>query len=32
MKKVGWQIFTGITLNKDQDSDRIIEELKKFLR
>jgi Lrp/AsnC family transcriptional regulator for asnA, asnC and gidA len=25
-------IFTGITLNKDQDSDRIIEELKKFLR
>jgi Lrp/AsnC family transcriptional regulator for asnA, asnC and gidA len=30
MKKVGydWGSFTGITLNKDQDSDRIIEELK----
>jgi Lrp/AsnC family transcriptional regulator for asnA, asnC and gidA len=29
-KKVGydWGSFTGITLNKDQDSDRIIEELK----
>ncbi|RKS92315.1 AsnC family transcriptional regulator [Flavobacterium limicola] len=31
-KKVGydWGSFTGITLNKDQDSDRIIEELKKI--
>ncbi|MBP4141884.1 Lrp/AsnC family transcriptional regulator [Flavobacterium sp. I-SCBP12n] len=30
-KKVGydWGSFTGITLNKDQDSNRIIEELKK---
>ncbi|TDE28705.1 MULTISPECIES: Lrp/AsnC family transcriptional regulator [Flavobacterium] len=29
-KKIGydWGSFTGITLNKDQDSDRIIEELK----
>ena len=29
-KKVGydWGAFTGITLNKDQDSGRIIEELK----
>jgi Lrp/AsnC family transcriptional regulator for asnA, asnC and gidA len=31
-KKVGydWGSFTGLTLNKDQDSDRIIEELKKI--
>jgi len=31
-KKVGydWGAFTGITLNKDQDSSRIIEELKKI--
>ena len=31
-KKVGydWGSFTGITLNKDQDSNRIIEELKKI--
>ena len=31
-KKVGydWGAFTGITLNKDQDSGRIIEELKKI--
>lgn len=31
-KKVGydWGSFTGITLNKDQDSDRIIEELKQI--
>jgi Lrp/AsnC family transcriptional regulator for asnA, asnC and gidA len=31
-KKVGydWGAFTGITLNKDQDSTRIIEELKKI--
>ena len=31
-KKLGydWGSFTGITLNKDQDSDRIIEELKKI--
>ena len=31
-KKVGydWGSFTGITLNKDQDSTRIIEELKKI--
>ena len=31
-KKVGydWGSFTGITLNKDQDSDRTIEELKKI--
>lgn len=31
-KKIGydWGSFTGITLNKDQDSDRIIEELKKI--
>lgn len=31
-KKAGydWGSFTGITLNKDQDSDRIIEELKKI--
>lgn len=31
-KKVGydWSSFTGITLNKDQDSNRIIEELKKI--
>lgn len=31
-KKVGydWGSFTGITLNKDQDSDRIIEQLKKI--
>jgi Lrp/AsnC family transcriptional regulator for asnA, asnC and gidA len=31
-KKMGydWGSFTGITLNKDQDSDRIIEELKKI--
>ena len=31
-KKVGydWGSFTGITLNKDQDSDRIIDELKKI--
>lgn len=29
-KKIGydWGAFTGITLNKDQDSDRIIQELK----
>lgn len=31
-KKIGydWGAFTGITLNKDQDSSRIIEELKKI--
>ncbi len=31
-KKVGydWGAFTGITLNKDQDSNRVIEELKKI--
>ena len=31
-KKIGfdWGSFTGITLNKDQDSTRIIEELKKI--
>jgi Lrp/AsnC family transcriptional regulator for asnA, asnC and gidA len=31
-KKIGydWGAFTGITLEKDQDSDRIIEELKKI--
>ena len=31
-KKVGydWGSFTGLTLNKDQDSTRIIEELKKI--
>jgi Lrp/AsnC family transcriptional regulator for asnA, asnC and gidA len=31
-KKIGfdWGAFTGITLNKDQDSTRIIEELKKI--
>ena len=31
-KKVGydWGAFTGITLNKDHDSDRVIEELKKI--
>lgn len=31
-KKVGydWGSYTGITLNKDQDSNRIIEELKKI--
>ena len=31
-KKVGydWGAFTGITLNKDHDSERIIEELKKI--
>ena len=31
-KKVGydWGSFTGLTLNKDQDSDRIIEQLKKI--
>jgi len=31
-KKIGydWGAFTGITLNKDQDSNRIIEELKKI--
>lgn len=31
-KKIGydWGAFTGITLNKDQDSGRIIEELKKI--
>lgn len=31
-KQVGydWGSFTGLTLNKDQDSDRIIEELKKI--
>ncbi|MCV9926070.1 Lrp/AsnC family transcriptional regulator [Flavobacterium sp. LS1R49] len=31
-KKIGydWASFTGITLNKDSDSDRIIEELKKI--
>ena len=31
-KKIGydWGSFTGITLNKDQDSDRIIEELKQI--
>lgn len=31
-KKIGydWGSFTGITLNKDQDSNRIIEELKKI--
>jgi Lrp/AsnC family transcriptional regulator for asnA, asnC and gidA len=30
-KKIGydWGAFTGITLNKDEDSSRIIEELKK---
>jgi Lrp/AsnC family transcriptional regulator for asnA, asnC and gidA len=31
-KKIGydWGAFTGITLNKDEDSSRIIEELKKI--
>jgi len=31
-KKIGydWSAFTGLTLNKDQDSNRIIEELKKI--
>lgn len=31
-KKVGydWGAFTGITLNKDHDSDRVIEELKRI--
>lgn len=31
-KKIGydWGAFTGITLNKDQDSSRVIEELKKI--
>lgn len=31
-KRVGydWGAFTGITLNKDHDSDRVIEELKKI--
>jgi Lrp/AsnC family transcriptional regulator for asnA, asnC and gidA len=31
-KKIGydWASFTGITLNKDSDSDRIIEEMKKI--
>lgn len=31
-KKIGydWGSFTGITLNKDQDSSRVIEELKKI--
>lgn len=31
-KKLGydWGAFTGLTLNKDQDSDRIIEELKEI--
>jgi Lrp/AsnC family transcriptional regulator for asnA, asnC and gidA len=31
-KKIGydWGAFTGITLNKDEDSSRIIEELKKM--
>jgi Lrp/AsnC family transcriptional regulator for asnA, asnC and gidA len=31
-KKVGydWGAYTGITLNKDHDSDRVIEELKKI--
>ena len=31
-KKVGydWGAFTGLTLNKDQDSNRVIEELKKI--
>jgi Lrp/AsnC family transcriptional regulator for asnA, asnC and gidA len=31
-KKVGfdWAAFTGLTLNKDEDSNRIIEELKKI--
>ena len=31
-KRIGydWGAFTGITLDKDQDSDRIIEELKKI--
>ncbi len=31
-KKVGydWGAFTGITLNKDHDSDRVIDELKKI--
>ncbi|MGO4820703.1 MULTISPECIES: Lrp/AsnC family transcriptional regulator [unclassified Flavobacterium] len=31
-KKIGydWGAFTGLTLNKDQDSNRIIEELKKI--
>ena len=31
-KKIGydWASFTGITLNKDSDSDRIIEELKQI--
>ncbi|MBC5864650.1 Lrp/AsnC family transcriptional regulator [Flavobacterium sp. F-328] len=31
-KKLGydWGAFTGLTLNKDQDSDRIIEELKQI--
>ncbi len=31
-KKIGydWGAYTGITLNKDQDSNRIIEELKKI--
>jgi Lrp/AsnC family transcriptional regulator for asnA, asnC and gidA len=31
-KKIGydWGAFTGITLNKDEDSSRIIEELKRY--
>ena len=31
-KNIGydWASFTGITLNKDSDSDRIIEEMKKI--
>jgi Lrp/AsnC family transcriptional regulator for asnA, asnC and gidA len=33
-KKIGydWGAFTGITLNKDEDSSRIIEELKRYLK
>jgi Lrp/AsnC family transcriptional regulator for asnA, asnC and gidA len=33
-KKIGydWGTFTGITLNKDEDSSRIIEELKRYLK
>jgi Lrp/AsnC family transcriptional regulator for asnA, asnC and gidA len=32
-KKIGYDwSFTGITLNKDEDSSRIIEELKRYLK
>jgi hypothetical protein len=33
-EKIGydWGAFTGITLNKDEDSSRIIEELKRYLK